>query len=95
MENMAIKLTDQLKAALAPATALTEAQAKEKKTRLLERLGPTRDALKTILDFGEAVSEVSLICNKFKGSSEPRAFPLAPSCGEDSVWCLSISVEGK
>ncbi|KAF8602032.1 hypothetical protein BDV93DRAFT_557803, partial [Ceratobasidium sp. AG-I] len=42
----------------APANALNEARLKEKKTRLLERLGPTRDALKTILEFGAAVSEL-------------------------------------
>ncbi|KAF8597328.1 hypothetical protein BDV93DRAFT_547975 [Ceratobasidium sp. AG-I] len=42
----------------APSTALAEAQAKERQTRLLERLGPTRDALKAILDFGQAVSEL-------------------------------------
>ncbi|KAF8597315.1 P-loop containing nucleoside triphosphate hydrolase protein [Ceratobasidium sp. AG-I] len=42
----------------AASTALAEAQAKEKQTRLLERLGPTRDALKAILDFGQAVSEL-------------------------------------
>ncbi|KAF8600845.1 hypothetical protein BDV93DRAFT_510519 [Ceratobasidium sp. AG-I] len=42
----------------APAIALAEAQTKEKRTRLLERLGPTRAALKTILDFGAAVAEL-------------------------------------
>ncbi|KAF8599863.1 hypothetical protein BDV93DRAFT_546672 [Ceratobasidium sp. AG-I] len=42
----------------APLAALAEAQEKEKKTRLLERLGPTRDALKAILDFGQAVSDL-------------------------------------
>ncbi|KAF8599366.1 hypothetical protein BDV93DRAFT_511759 [Ceratobasidium sp. AG-I] len=42
----------------APTTALAGAQAMEKKTRLLERLGSTRDAFKTILDFGGAVAEI-------------------------------------
>ncbi|KAF8601711.1 hypothetical protein BDV93DRAFT_509956 [Ceratobasidium sp. AG-I] len=42
----------------AAAAALTKAQEKEKKTRILERLGPTREALKAILDFGQALSEL-------------------------------------
>ncbi|KAF8597318.1 hypothetical protein BDV93DRAFT_372955 [Ceratobasidium sp. AG-I] len=42
----------------APAAALAEAQAKENNTRPLERLGPTRDILKVILDVGQAVSEL-------------------------------------
>lgn len=42
----------------APGAALATARAKEGKTRPLERLGPTRDVLKTILDVGGAVSEL-------------------------------------
>lgn len=51
-----------------PAAALAEARSKERKISLLERLGPTRDVLKTILDVGETVSEVSTI----RDSSEDR-----------------------
>ncbi|KAF8597312.1 hypothetical protein BDV93DRAFT_372673, partial [Ceratobasidium sp. AG-I] len=42
----------------ATATALAEAQTKDKQRRLLGRLGPARDALKVIFDFGQAVSEL-------------------------------------
>ncbi|KAF8598225.1 hypothetical protein BDV93DRAFT_340546 [Ceratobasidium sp. AG-I] len=42
----------------AAGAALTKAQAREKKKRILERLGSTREALKAILDFGQAVSEL-------------------------------------
>lgn len=55
------KLTSGSQAEQAPATELGEAQAKKKKRRLLDRLGSTRDAFKTILDFGRAASEVRMI----------------------------------
>ncbi|KAF8600813.1 hypothetical protein BDV93DRAFT_587227 [Ceratobasidium sp. AG-I] len=42
----------------APVTALTEAQSSKRNRRLLDRLGPTRDALKTILEFGGVVAEL-------------------------------------
>ncbi|KAF8603096.1 hypothetical protein BDV93DRAFT_508842 [Ceratobasidium sp. AG-I] len=42
----------------ARANAIAEAQALEKQTKLLKRLGPTRDALKKILDFSGALSEL-------------------------------------
>ncbi|KAF8597682.1 hypothetical protein BDV93DRAFT_366973 [Ceratobasidium sp. AG-I] len=42
----------------APAAGLAEAQAKKTERRLFDRLGPTRDAFKTILDFGGAVAEL-------------------------------------
>ncbi|KAF8596231.1 hypothetical protein BDV93DRAFT_68204 [Ceratobasidium sp. AG-I] len=42
----------------APATAFAEAQAMKDKIRPLARLGATRDAFKTVLDFGGAVAEL-------------------------------------
>ncbi|KAF8606350.1 hypothetical protein BDV93DRAFT_505923 [Ceratobasidium sp. AG-I] len=45
----------------APATALAGAQVIEKKTGLLERLGSTRNAFKTILLFSGAVAEVGVV----------------------------------
>ncbi|KAF8597322.1 hypothetical protein BDV93DRAFT_527490, partial [Ceratobasidium sp. AG-I] len=40
------------------ATTLAQVQEQEKTKRPLERLGPTRDAFKAILNFGQAVSEL-------------------------------------